>query len=124
MPCYYPVSAWRTIGGDVVFAERGDIVASLFLPCGRCVGSKLGAAFTAVTGPIGLIVLAILGAIAAVAALYNKFEGVRRVVNGVGQSFIEFAKLAKNSFSALIEGFALLKEGEFKKAATQFGKSL
>jgi tape measure domain-containing protein len=87
-------------------------------------GPKLGAAFTAATGPIGLTVLAILGAIAAVAALYNKFEGVRRVVNGVGQSFIEFAKLAKNSFSALIEGFALLKEGEFKKAATQFGKSL
>lgn len=87
-------------------------------------GPKLGAAFTAATGPIGLIVLAILGAIAAVAALYNKFEGVRRVVNGVGQSFIEFAKLAKNSFAALLEGFALLKEGEFKKAATQFGKSL
>ena len=87
-------------------------------------GPKLGAAFTAATGPIGLTVLAILGAIAAVAALYNKFEGVRRVVNGVGQSFIEFAKLAKNSFSALIEGFALLKEGEFKKAATQFGKTL
>jgi tape measure domain-containing protein len=87
-------------------------------------GPKLGAAFTAATGPIGLTVLAILGAIAAVAALYNKFEGVRRVVNGVGQSFIEFAKLAKNSFAALLEGFALLKEGEFKKAATQFGKSL
>ena len=87
-------------------------------------GPKLGAAFTAATGPIGLTVLAILGAIAAVAALYNKFEGVRRVVNGVGQSFIEFAKLAKNSFVALLEGFARLKEGDFKGAATQFGRAL
>lgn len=41
MPCYHPVSAWRTSGGDVVFSERGDVVASLFLPCGRCVGCRL-----------------------------------------------------------------------------------
>ena len=87
-------------------------------------GPKLGAAFTIATGPVGLIVLAILGAIAAVAALYVKFEGVRRVVNGVGQAFVEFAKLAKNSFAALLEGFARLKEGDFKGAATQFGRAL
>ena len=41
MPCYHPVSAWRLISGEVVFKERGDIVASLFLPCGRCVGCRL-----------------------------------------------------------------------------------
>ena len=87
-------------------------------------GPKLGAAFTIATGPVGLAVLAIIGAIAAVGALYVKFEGVRRVVNGVGQSFVEFAKLAKNSFAALLEGFARLKEGDFKGAATQFGKAL
>jgi tape measure domain-containing protein len=87
-------------------------------------GPKLGAAFTIATGPVGLIVLAVVGAIAVIAALYNKFEGVRRVVNGVGQAFIEFAKLAKNSFSALLDGFARLKEGDFRGAATQFGKSL
>lgn len=85
---------------------------------------RLGGVFAVLTSPIGLIVLAILGAIAAVAALYNKFEGVRRVVNGVGQAFVEFAKLAKNSFAALLEGFARLKEGDFKGAATQFGKAL
>ena len=87
-------------------------------------GPKLGTAFTIATGPVGLTVLAIVGAIAAVGALYVKFEGVRRVVNGVGQAFVEFAKLAKNSFAALLEGFARLKEGDFKGAATQFGKSL
>ena len=87
-------------------------------------GTKLGAVFAALTSPVGLIVLAIVGAIAAVGALYVKFEGVRRVVNGVGQSFVEFAKLAKNSFAALLEGFARLKEGDFKGAATQFGKAL
>jgi len=41
MPCYHPVPAWRTSAGDVVFVERGDIVASLFLPCGRCTGCRL-----------------------------------------------------------------------------------
>lgn len=41
MPCYHPLSAWRTSSGEVVFVERGDIVASLFLPCGRCVGCRL-----------------------------------------------------------------------------------
>lgn len=41
MPCYHPVSAWRTASGEVVFTERGDIVSSLFLPCGRCWGCRL-----------------------------------------------------------------------------------
>lgn len=41
MPCYHPLSAWRTDQGKVVFREGPDAVASLFLPCGRCVGCRL-----------------------------------------------------------------------------------
>jgi len=40
MPCYHPLSAYRTAQGEVVFVERGDIIASLFLPCGQCVGCR------------------------------------------------------------------------------------
>lgn len=41
MPCYHPLSAYKTAAGDVVWSERGDIVSSLFLPCGQCIGCKL-----------------------------------------------------------------------------------
>lgn len=41
MACYHPWQAWRTRTGDVVFVERGDIVESLTLACGRCVGCRL-----------------------------------------------------------------------------------
>lgn len=41
MPCYHPQPAYRREDGSVVFAERGSIVASLFLPCGQCHGCRL-----------------------------------------------------------------------------------
>lgn len=41
MPCYHPLTAYRSAQGDVVFVERGDIVATLALPCGRCIGCRL-----------------------------------------------------------------------------------
>ena len=41
MACYPPLPAWRTADGKVVFREGTDAVASLFLPCGRCVGCRL-----------------------------------------------------------------------------------
>lgn len=41
MPCFHPLSAWRTDEGKVVFREAPGNVASLFLPCGRCVGCRL-----------------------------------------------------------------------------------
>lgn len=44
MPCYRPVSAYRKADGSVVFAERGDIRASVALACGRCVGCRLESA--------------------------------------------------------------------------------
>lgn len=43
MPCFYPLRAFKTAGGDVVFNElnRYDIVSQLSLPCGQCTGCRL-----------------------------------------------------------------------------------
>lgn len=41
MACYVPLQAWRLANGSVVFHERGDVVRSLLVPCGRCVGCRL-----------------------------------------------------------------------------------
>lgn len=39
--CVNPVPAYRTEQGDVVMVERGNISASLSLPCGRCIGCRV-----------------------------------------------------------------------------------
>lgn len=41
MPCFHPLRAFRSASGDIVFVERGDIVQSLDLPCGQCIGCRL-----------------------------------------------------------------------------------
>lgn len=41
MPCYHPVQAFRLSNGEIVFVERGDVVQTLDLPCGRCIGCRL-----------------------------------------------------------------------------------
>lgn len=41
MECYHPLMAFYTSGGEVVWAERGDIVRTLSLPCGQCIGCRL-----------------------------------------------------------------------------------
>lgn len=44
MPCYRPLTAYRTAQGAVVFSElqrHGDFVQTLQLPCGQCVGCRL-----------------------------------------------------------------------------------
>jgi len=83
----------------------------------------VGAAFTIMTGPIGIAVAAIAAAIAGVVYAYNKFEGFRRVVNGLGSAIVEIIKVFKEAGAAFIEGFANLKEGEFKKAGDNFKKA-
>jgi tape measure domain-containing protein len=88
------------------------------------IGPKIAAAWTFITGPVGLTIAAIAGLIAILAVLYTKFEGVRRVINGLGMAFIEIAKLAKESFTAILEGFSKLKEGDFKGAAQSFATGL
>lgn len=43
MPCYHPLTAYQAATGDVVFYEsrRHDIVRTLTLPCGQCIGCRL-----------------------------------------------------------------------------------
>ena len=43
MPCYHPLPAWQSSSGDIFFAEQKckDVVRTLDLPCGRCVGCRL-----------------------------------------------------------------------------------
>lgn len=41
MPCFSPLRAFQTEGGDIVFAERGKILRDLTLPCGQCIGCRL-----------------------------------------------------------------------------------
>lgn len=43
MPCFNPLQAYQAASGEVVFYEssRHDIVRSLSLPCGQCIGCRL-----------------------------------------------------------------------------------
>jgi len=87
-------------------------------------GPKIAKAWVLITGPVGITVGAIVGLIAILIILYKRFEGVRQVINGLGTAFLELAKLAKNSFAALFQGFSQLKEGDFKGAAISFSNAL
>lgn len=43
MPCYHPLEAYRLADGGISFAQlkRHDVVGSIDIPCGRCVGCRL-----------------------------------------------------------------------------------
>lgn len=43
MPCFHPLTAYKTSAGEVVFYERAkyDITHTLSLPCGQCIGCRL-----------------------------------------------------------------------------------
>lgn len=61
------------------------------------------------TGPIGWAVLAIIALVAIIAVLYNKFEGVRKVVDTVGRAirdgFLIYIQWVKQNIQDLINGF-------------------
>lgn len=44
MKCYSPLKAFRTRSGTIAFHEQPGDVESLELPCGRCIGCRLGRA--------------------------------------------------------------------------------
>jgi len=77
----------------------------------------IGTAFAIMTGPVGLTIAAIGAVVAAVVFAYNKFEGFRRVVNGLGNTIKELFNILKEGGAAFIRAFGELKEGEFRKAA-------
>ena len=44
MPCFHPLQAFQCLDGSIVFTDnlrRNDVVRSLKLPCGSCVGCRL-----------------------------------------------------------------------------------
>ena len=43
MACFHPLTAYQSMDGSISFTERkgGDVVRSLSLPCGQCVGCRL-----------------------------------------------------------------------------------
>lgn len=41
MACFRPIDAWQLVSGHIVFVERGNILRSLTLPCGQCIGCRL-----------------------------------------------------------------------------------
>lgn len=43
MPCFHPLTAYKTASGDIVFSERrrNEVISSLQLPCGQCIGCRL-----------------------------------------------------------------------------------
>ena len=61
------------------------------------------AMWVAITGPVGLIVLGILGIAAAGAYLYNRFDGVRIVVDALWQAIQDFARDSVAALEPLIE---------------------
>jgi tape measure domain-containing protein len=85
---------------------------------------SVGAVFTIANLQIFAIVAIIAGVVAGLIALYNRFESVRRVVNAVINVFSELGQIAQESFSALLQGFADLKEGNFRAAAGNFSKAV
>lgn len=40
MACFHPIDAWQLETGEVIFVERGKVLRSLRLPCGRCIGCR------------------------------------------------------------------------------------
>lgn len=41
MPCYHPITAYRTAGGDITFRQGHGVGSSITLPCGGCIGCRL-----------------------------------------------------------------------------------
>lgn len=76
--------------------------------------------FALITSPIGLTVAGITALIAGLLYLYDRFEGVRKVVNGVIDGFRALGRLAREVAGNIADGFRALASGNFKEAANNF----
>lgn len=115
------------IGPFILILGKVISIAPVFVGSLKSIVStvrSVGAAFTIANLQIFAIVAIIAGVVAGLIALYNRFEGVRRVVNAVIDVFAELGKIAQESFAALLQGFADLKEGNFRAAAGNFSKAV
>lgn len=124
------------VGFGAVAAAVGPIL--LLLPqlatVAGIVGPAIGAAFTAMTGPIGLTILAIAAVVGAIfyfwddvkgpltkiintfITLYNENEGVRIAVGVLKQTFVSAFKIIKQNIQNAADAFQVL----FKAIKTAF----
>lgn len=82
---------------------------------------KLFSAFVFLTTPIGITVGAIVALTAAAIYLYNRFEIVRKIINGLIDGFKALANLARDVAGNIAEGFRQLGQGNFREAFKAFG---
>jgi hypothetical protein len=106
-PLLFIVGKFIALGGTLIKVARG-----------------IGVAFTFMTSPIGLTIAAVAAVVAAIVIAYNKFEGFRRIVNGLIDAFTEFIKILGEGGAALFRGFKAIFEGRFKDAANDFKEAL
>jgi hypothetical protein len=85
---------------------------------------SLALVFNLATLKITLIVGAILAVIAGLIYLYNNFEGVRRVVNGVINIFVELFKILKEGASSVFKGIGLILKGQFLEGGKLLAEGL
>jgi hypothetical protein len=93
----------------------GQAITTMGAVAGAAKG--LAASLALISAPVLIAVAAIGAVVAAVVFAYTKFEGFRRVVNGLGNTIKELFNILKEGGAAFIRAFGELKEGEFRKAA-------
>ncbi len=82
---------------------------------------KLFQAFVFFTTPVGIAVGAVVALTAAAIYLYNRFEIVRKIINGLIDGFKALAQLARDVAGNIAEGFRQLGQGNFREAFKAFG---
>ena len=80
------------------------------------VASGLGSVFAFLTSPIGLTIAAVVALVAGVVALYNRFEDVRKIINGLVDFFYEFYEILKD----LVKPIAQVAKGLFNASQLNF----
>ena len=80
-------------------------------------------AFVFLTTPVGIAVGAIVALTAAAIFLYNRFEIVRKIINGIIDGFKALARLARDVAGNIAEGFRQLGQGNFRDAFKAFGEA-
>jgi tape measure domain-containing protein len=81
---------------------------------------SLAVGFALLSSPIAIAVAGFVALIGGVAFLYDRFEGVRRIINGVADSISALGKLARDVAGNIAEGFKDLFSGNFRDAASSF----
>ena len=76
--------------------------------------------FSALISPVGLVVAGILALVTAAIYLYNRFEIVRKIINGTIEGFKALGRLAIDVAGNIANGFRQIGEGNFRDALKSF----